>query len=70
MRLRRFARPTVLFAIALATLLAAASSCGRKGSPAGTKTKTPVIYRYTPLPEPPTPTLRPGQPTHPPEPAC
>ena len=70
MRLTRFARLTVLFPIALATLLAIDSSCRRKASPGGTKTKSPVIYRYTPLPEPPTPTLRPGQPTHPPEPAC
>jgi len=70
MRLRRFARPTVLFPIALAAFLAIAWSCSRKVSPAATKTKSPVIYRYTPLPEPPTPTLRPGQPTHPPEPAC
>jgi len=43
MRLRRFARSTVLFPIALATLLAIDSSCRRKASPEGTKTKSPVI---------------------------
>jgi hypothetical protein len=55
--------------LALAGGIAIFGSC-RKGPSGPPKSKSPVIYHYTPLPEPPTPTLRPGRPTRPPEPAC
>ena len=57
-----------LFLLALAVFPPLSASCRRKPVPQAPK--SPTAYRYTPLPLPPTPTLRPGQPTHPPEPAC
>jgi hypothetical protein len=52
--------------IALPLAAALASSCRREGPPAAAKkakaTPSPAV-RFTPMPRPPTPTLRPGQPT-------
>ncbi|MCA1580579.1 MAG: hypothetical protein LC796_04150 [Acidobacteria bacterium] len=59
-----------LFSIALATTLGltlgAAAACNRKaaGPTPGPAKATPVpSLQYTPMPAPPTPTLRPGMPT-------
>jgi hypothetical protein len=62
-------------AVIAALLLAvvAASACKRSGpgAKAGTaarKTATPTPgVRFTPMPDPPTPTVKPGQPTPPPD---
>ena len=68
--MRSLARPALLGLVVWIAISALASSCKRQNNaPGAPKAKTPGIYHYTPLPDPPTPTLRPGQPTHPPEPA-
>jgi hypothetical protein len=67
---KRLAPPVVFGLIVWIAVSALASSCKRQNNTPVPQAKTPVIYHYTPLPDPPTPTLRPGQPTHPPEPSC
>ena len=68
--MKRLAPPAVFVLIVWIAVSALASSCKRQNNTPVPQAKTPVIYHYTPLPDPPTPTLRPGQPTHPPEPSC
>lgn len=64
MRMRR--RPGFLVLCLLAATLGVAASCNKKsgsGSGGPSPTKTVPSLQYTPMPNPPTPTLRPGQPT-------
>ncbi|HEX7251498.1 MAG TPA: hypothetical protein VF376_01370 [Thermoanaerobaculia bacterium] len=67
--MKRLATPSLTCLIAWIAISALAASCKHKTSPPLPQAKTPALH-YTPLPDPPTPTLRPGQPTRPPEPAC
>ena len=63
-------RPRQGVLLIVAALLAFDASCHPKSAPpAATKPKSPVQV-YKPPTEPPTPTLRPGEPTRRPVPAC
>jgi hypothetical protein len=58
------ARPATLALSCLALALGVAASCNKKPAEPGPQpTKTVPALQYTPRPNPPTPTLRPGQPT-------
>ncbi len=62
--MRKTARPAFLTLTCLAAALSAAGSCKRQSSaPGSLPARTVPAIQYTPRPNPPTPTLRPGQPT-------